>query len=240
LTPRDREIVRWIGRLRMATAAQVAARFELGRAVGYARLSGLVKLGLLEHNRIFHATPGVYTATRDGLATVDLDLPPARVDVRTYEHDLELSSLVIELEREFAPYRLTTEREMRSIDTPLGGAPRERPRFAVRLTGGGGQLQLTPVGHPRLHFPDCAVASVDGKNAILAVELERTAKGRTRLHQILSGYVGAHHVAAVRYYPMGGRVRALVEAEVARLRAERLIELKDRSGPDASVATRAA
>ena len=62
LTARDREMVRWIGRLRMATAAQVAERFDLGRAVGYARLSGLVRLGLLEHARIFHASPGVYLA----------------------------------------------------------------------------------------------------------------------------------------------------------------------------------
>lgn len=43
---------RWLGRLRMATAAQVAERFEVGRAVSYARLSELVRLGLLEHARI--------------------------------------------------------------------------------------------------------------------------------------------------------------------------------------------
>jgi hypothetical protein len=42
----------------MATAGQVADRFELGRAVTYARLSGLVRLGLLEHARIFHTAPG--------------------------------------------------------------------------------------------------------------------------------------------------------------------------------------
>lgn len=77
VTRRDREIVRWIGRLRMVTAAQVAERFAVGRAVGYARLSGLVKLGLLEHSRIFHATAGVYVATRAGLDAIGLTLPPA-------------------------------------------------------------------------------------------------------------------------------------------------------------------
>jgi hypothetical protein len=45
LTSRDRAIVRWIGRLRMAGAAQVAERFGLGRAVSYARLGGLVRAG---------------------------------------------------------------------------------------------------------------------------------------------------------------------------------------------------
>jgi hypothetical protein len=68
VTSRDREIVRWVGRLRMVTAAQVAERFGLGRAVVYARLGGLAQLGFLEHRRIFHATPGVYQASRAGLA----------------------------------------------------------------------------------------------------------------------------------------------------------------------------
>jgi len=58
-------------------------------------------------------------------------LPPAHVDLRTYAHDLELSGLVIELEREFGAERIATEREMRAADTPVGSAPIEQPRFAV-------------------------------------------------------------------------------------------------------------
>jgi hypothetical protein len=34
-----------------------------GRAVSYARLGGLTQPGLLEHQRIFHAEPGLYLAT---------------------------------------------------------------------------------------------------------------------------------------------------------------------------------
>lgn len=232
VTSRDREIVRWIGRLRMVTAAQVADRFDLGRAVGYSRLSGLVKLGLLEHTHVFHATHGVYTTTRAGLATVDLALPPARVDIRTYAHDIELSWLVIELEREFGDDRLATEREMRASDTPLGAAPAERPRFAVPLASRRGQLQLTPVGYPRLHFPDVALASA-GDGPILAVELERTAKGRARLRAILSAYVAARHIGLVRYYPTNERVRDLVQSEVTGLKAARLIQIDARFGRDA-------
>jgi len=231
LTARDREMVRWVGRLRMATAAQVTERFQLGRAVGYARLSGLVRLGLLDHARIFHAAPGVYLTTRAGLACVDLALPPPRVDLRTYDHDLQLTALVIELEREFGADPITTEREMRAADTPVGSGPVERPRFAVPLAGARGQLQLTPVGHPRLHFPDCAVAVEDpGTDAkVLAVELERTAKGRARLRRILAGYVASRHIDAVRYYATSQRVNDLVETEVTRLTAQTLIEIRDRS-----------
>lgn len=229
VTSRDGEIVRWIGRLRMVTATQVSERFDVGRAVGYARLSGLVKLGLLEHVRIFHSAPGVYTATRAGLATVDLGLPPARVDVRTYEHDVDLSSLVIALEHEFRVDRVTTEREMRAADTPLGAAPAERPRYAVSLARANGQMPLTPAGHPRLHFPDCAVRSADGHQCILAIELERTAKGRARLNGILSAYVAARHIDRVRYYATNERVQKLVEVTAADLRAETLVEVRRRT-----------
>lgn len=225
VTTRDREIVRWIGRLRMVTAAQVTERFQIGRAVGYARLRGLVSLGLLEHARIFHASAGVYTATRAGLATADLTLPPARVDVRTYEHDLELSSLVIELEREFGTDRLKTEREMRAADTLLPGASVQAPRYAVPLAGERGQMYLTPVGHPRLHFPDCGVTGVR-EGGVLAVELERTPKGRARLRGILSAYVAAPHIHQVRYRATNERVQELLRGEIARIRAESLFEVQ--------------
>ena len=229
VTARDKEIVRWIGRLRMASAAQVAERFDLGRAVAYARLGGLVRLGLLEHARVFHRAPGVYLATRAGLASVDLDLPPARIDLRTYAHDLELTSLVSELEREHGRERIITEREMRAADAPLGGVPAEGPRFAIPLAGAYGQLQLTPAGRQRLHFPDCVVAQGCGAPStwMLAVELERTAKGRARLRRILAGYVAARRISAVRDYARGDRVRDLVGSEVAALRASGLIEVRD-------------
>ena len=116
----------------MVTAAQVGERFGLGRAVTYARLGGMVRLGFLEHARIFHGQPGVYLATRSGLSIADLELPPARVDIRTYAHDLELSSVVVELEREFGPERIKTERETRAADTD----PRTFAHEAAALRGG--------------------------------------------------------------------------------------------------------
>lgn len=149
--------------------------------------------------------------------------------MRTYDHDLELSCVAIDLEREFGRDRLTTEREMRASDTPLRASPREPPRFAVPLTDGRGQLQLTPVGHPRLHFPDCAIRGSGGQDALLAVELERTAKGRSRLRRILAAYVGARHVTGVRYLTRTLAVSELVTAEIAALRAERLVDVRLRA-----------
>ena len=211
----------------MVSASQVAERFGLGRAVAYSRLSGLVQLGLLDHQRIFHAAPGVYVASRPGLAAIGLHLPPARIDLRTYDHDLEMSDLIIELEQEFGAAAVATEREMRARDTPVGAKPVECPAFAVPLAGSRGQLQLTPVGHPRLHFPDAAVQLL-GSNSVLAVELERTAKGRARLRRILTGYVAARHVEGVRYLVTDQRVLQLVDSEVARLKAHALVEVVSR------------
>jgi hypothetical protein len=213
----------------MTSAHQVAERFCVGRAVGYARLAGLVRLGLLEHRRVFHGIPGVYLATRAGLDLADVDLPPARLDVRTYDHDLELSSLVIELESEFGPDQVVTEREMRAQDTPLNSPPAEEPRFAVRLQSGRGQLQLTPVGHPRLHFPDCAVTGRSKADGLVVVELERSRKGSARLRGILSAYVAARHIGSVRYVATGKAVADLVRTQVAALNAEGFIEVAARS-----------
>lgn len=237
VTQRDREIVRWIGRLRMVSAAQVADRFGLGRAVAYNRLRGLVGLGLLEHQRIFHAAPGVYLTSRAGLAATGVDLPPAHVDLRTYDHDLELSSLLIDLELEFGEAALLTEREMRATDAPIGLGATRTPTFAVPLTGGRGQLQLTPVGRPRLHFPDVAIRQ-RGDGSTIAIELERTAKGRARLRGILAAYTMARHIERVRYYATPGRVLHAVEAEARELRAESLIEVRERTQTrdDANVA----
>ena len=114
LTGRDLEIVRWIGRLRFAEAEQVASRFGMDARNAYRRLRGLVAVGLLEHRRVFHAQPGAYAATRFGLQSAGLRLPPARLDVRTYRHDRIAAGVAVELEREFGAAAVVTERELRS------------------------------------------------------------------------------------------------------------------------------
>ena len=117
-----------------------------------------------------------------------------------------------------------TERELRALDTPAGQSPADyRPAYAV-LLGQGAQLRLTPSGAPRVHFPDAAV--VGGQGQAVAVELERTAKGRARLRGILRAYVAARHLSEVHYYASDERVAALLAEEVAQLRAERVIRIK--------------
>jgi hypothetical protein len=211
VTGRDLQMVRWVGRLRFVEARQVARRFGMDDRNVYRRLRGLVSLSLLEHRRVFHAQPGAYTATRDGLEAAGVALPPARLDIRTYSHDREVASLMVALECEFGVASVVTERELRSLDV---GAP-ERPRYAVWRGA-----ERTRRG---LHFPDLAVEL--GGGGVLAVEVELSAKGRTRLASIVAAYVRARQVERVRYYAAPGAI-AGVRRAVRRVGAEALFEIR--------------
>ena len=67
VTNRDRAIVEWIGRLGAASAADVMARFGMGRTATYRRLAALVDQGVLATERLLHGQPALYVATRYGL-----------------------------------------------------------------------------------------------------------------------------------------------------------------------------
>jgi hypothetical protein len=206
VTDRDLAMVCWLGRLRFAEAAQVARCFDLGERHAYRRLRGLIAVGLIDHRRVFHNQPGAYWATRVGLDAAGLQLPPAGIDIRTYDHDRLAATVAIDLADEFGAEAIVTERELRSLD-----AIAESPRYAVVRPGQRG-----------LHFPDLAVDGSEGRP--LAVEVELTAKGRGRLDSIVAGYVRARHIAGVRYYAAPA-ARAGLERAIARAGAGALFDL---------------
>lgn len=210
-------MVGWIGRQRFAEAVQVARRFEMDERNTYRRLRGLAGVGLLGHRRVFHRQPGAYWATRPGLEAAGLRVRPAEIDIRTYEHDRLAADLAIELEAEFGPSAVKTERELRSRDAAAGEL-----RFGIRRT--------MSTGRHALHFPDLAIER--GEVQPLAVEVELTAKGRARLESIITGYVRARHFAGVRYYvapaATQGLQRAIARAEAGHLFDVRRIEVRSR------------
>lgn len=223
LTGRDRAIVAFAGRQRAVEARQVAERFQMDLANTYRRSARLVAEGLLEHRRVLHGAPGVYMATRAGLDWASLRLPVARIDLATYAHDVEAVWLAIELEREFTADRVLTERELRSREMSAawaahrGGAPVE-PRYAV---------PLNPNGGPRgLHFPDLVVEGGGPRGGLLAIELERTAKGASRLRRIIAAYRDGLHVEQVRYYASDGTLPAL-ERSIAEERGNHVAQVFD-------------
>ena len=99
LTKRDLEIARWLERVGIAEAEQVARRFELWPSKAYARLRALSARGLVVHERVLYGRPGVYRP------------PGRRVRPALYEHELAVTDLTVE--RELRGERTLTERELR-------------------------------------------------------------------------------------------------------------------------------
>lgn len=223
LTPRDREIVAFAGRQRAVEARQIAERFEMDCANSYRRCARLGEAGLLEHRRVLYGQPGVYMATRAGLDWARVELPAARIDLATYVHDIEAVWLAVELEREFDRYSVLTEREVRSREMPDAwsayrrGEPIE-PRYAVALGSNGG-----PRG---LHFPDLVVDGGGPRGGLLAIELERTAKGGARRRKIVAAYRDGLNIDQVRYYAAPEAIRTL-ERTVADERANEIAPVFD-------------
>jgi hypothetical protein len=174
ITARDLEILRFLGRLRFASADQLCRAFAMSRRMVYRRCRGLCAAALLQHTFVLHGQPGVYLATAAGLGLADLDLPPARVDLLNFRHHLAVVSLSLDLASAHPGSRWVSERELRH---ELGGQ------------GGVGM---------RVHVPDGALVLPDGSRQ--AIELELTAKTARRLSGILRHWARSRDYQAVRYF----------------------------------------
>lgn len=199
LGARDLAVLAWLGRHRFATASQVAERFGAGTNVTARRLGRLAASGYLERVQPFAAAPSVYLVTGAGLALAESDLPPPRLDLRTYRHDLGIASLAIELE--LAGEQTVSEREMRSHEANGTGS------YAARFTP-------DPHGRsPRRHFADLAVEHAD--ETLELFELELTPKRTRRLAAILRAYRRSPYIARVVYLVERPEVGRRIE-EIAR------------------------
>jgi hypothetical protein len=166
-------IVRWLARVRFATAAQVARKFSISERVAYRRLKAGVDARLLWHERPVAVIKGVYGATDAGAAAAASGLGGSRWNWRDYEHTLAVADLVIALEGHYTEVR--TERELLAALYRRGLPAGARP-----------------------HTPDAEVVLPDG--TLAAVELERTAKSRDRLARILRHYARDRRYRQVWYF----------------------------------------
>jgi hypothetical protein len=204
ITDRDEAIVRFVGLQVGVEARQIAGWQAMDKAHVFRRCRRLVELGLLRQERVVHGRPGLYLATKAGLDFAELELPAARVSLWSYAHALELVWLWIDLEREFGPDRVLTERQIRSLEFRDAWAAehsnrRHRPRYA--LSGSGGPKSL--------HFPDLVVDGGAPEGGALFVELELTVKGSERRREIVRSYVRSAQAERVRYYAAGDALAAM-------------------------------
>jgi hypothetical protein len=205
LTPGDVDVLRLAGRHRFVTAAQAARAVSRAEKKIYPRLLGMRSWGLVEFHRPL-ISRGVYLATRLGLATAGLTLPPARVELATFNHDRLVVALAVDLEA--AGTTVLTEREMRSHDEN----PDHDRTYAVVVPSGG------------RHYPDLLVARPDGRWT--AIEVELTPKNKLRRERILTGYARARHIDTVTYHAGTPAVADLLQRSVLSLGLGDLIEIR--------------
>jgi len=184
LTERDLEVLGFVVRHGFATAEQVGSHSfsrwendrrerEVSMTMVYRRLKKLVEADLLKHEYVLHGRPGVYLATRRCADLVDAGVPPAKVDLKSFDHDLAVVDLALALGAG-AEQGWITEREIRS-------------KAVSDARGGGGRISR---GGRLGRVPDGLLVGRMGER--WAVELEISGKDNARYLDIFRGYVGRH------------------------------------------------
>ncbi|MDQ6805073.1 MAG: hypothetical protein M3065_08905, partial [Actinomycetota bacterium] len=235
VTERDHRILAFVAEHRIVLAGHVQALLGVGETVAYRRLAALTARDLLAHDRVLHGQPGWYQITRSGLGMIGSGLPPPRIDLRCYRHDIGVAWVWLAASRGVFGRleRTVSEREMRSRDAARAAADRRaratgarevdlgdehRSPFGVHLGGVG------PRGQVRLHYPDLLLVGPAGER--VAVELELSAKGGRRLETILAGYGADPSIAAVLYLVERPAIAREVRAAAARLGISDLVHVR--------------
>jgi hypothetical protein len=213
LTPRDRGIVEWVGRLGAAAAGDVMARFGMGRTAAYRRLAALVDYRLISAVRLLHGEPALYVATREGLLWAGLGrYDPCRVGAVTARHYALCAKLTVALERNDPSVAVWSERDVRAAELDAGRAVASA------------EVGRLPDGRPRLRRADLVLMPrTEGRRAV-AVEVELAVKGARRLEAICRAWARCRLVESVRYYASPAAARAVARA-VDRVHAHEVIEI---------------
>src|SRR5437763_4384909 len=88
VTGRDRTLLRFMAEHRLLLTDHAAALLGISAPAAQARLRALAKAGFVQTRVLFHRRPAFHQITRQGLALVGSELPPPRMDVRGYDHDV--------------------------------------------------------------------------------------------------------------------------------------------------------
>jgi DNA-binding MarR family transcriptional regulator len=217
LGERDLELLWFLAEHRMALPDHAAALLGVTVETASERLRRLTSAGYIRKARLFHNQRAMHLITREGLKVLGSALPPPRSDAHAYAHDVGVAWLWIAARRgTFGPVReIVAERRMRSHD---GARDASTEPLAIRLGGVG------PRGQERLHYPDLLLRTADGRR--VALELELSSKGRSRLERILAGYSADPRVDGVVYLVQSAAVARSVEAAARRLGISSLVRIQ--------------
>ena len=218
LTNADLELLQFVAEHRFVLTDQAAALGGVQPHTAYRRLNRLEGAGYVRRDRVFSGQSRMHLITRKGLGAVGSSLPTPRLDLHSYEHDVGLAWLWLAARRGTfgALSEILAERTLRSRDgaretdvtEPLG----------LRLGGTG------PGGRERLHYPDLLLRTADGRR--VALELELSPKGRTKLETILAGYGADPRIDGVVYLVKSQSVARSVEGAARKLGLSHLVHLQ--------------
>jgi hypothetical protein len=207
----------FLGEHRILLPAHVAALLGVTVDTAKTRLRRLVGGGYVTCRPLLREQPSMYLIRQDGLDVVGSTLKPPRVHLSSYQHDVGVAWLWLAAHRGTFGHlsEIVGERRLRSHDAAR--EPDVAP-LAVRLGGVG------PRGRERLHYPDLTLTTADGRR--VALELELSSKGRTRLESILAGYGADPRIDGVVYLVERQVVARAVRDAARRVGVSRLVHLQ--------------
>ncbi|MGH2409355.1 MAG: replication-relaxation family protein [Chloroflexota bacterium] len=203
VTPRDIEMLQWIGRHGLVTADQLTRKFFAGKRAAYERIRKLTQLGLVERLPTFWKEPGVLRVTKSGSALGGNDVAPANLVLAQIRHDLAVVDLVEQLAAKHPGCTVETEREFRQqryLDI------KER-----RKRSGQGRI------------PDGVLHLEDDKTVF--IELDLTPKKSRDIERIINAYL-SERVDRIWYYCSSDEVTKRVRDVVLSQRADDMIEVR--------------
>lgn len=239
LTPRDIEILSFLGRYRCATVHQIARHVSSSVPAIRNRLPRIAKEGMLSWSYTGVAKPKVWTVTDTGLKVAGLSLSAPSISWGTLRHTLGLVDLGTTFE--LAGENVVTEREIRAA---LRYTPTDRMRTAIDLHASllsiSSEMELEdtsiaadrytiPVrGKSHRHIPDMVVVRnplPDGTSGSIAVELELNRKTLSDWNSILTAYRDSTQFAQVVYYVVDGDVEKALRGVVHATGAEHRVSI---------------
>ncbi len=114
LTPRDSDILRWLGRHGLVTAEQIQRRFFAGERAAYRRIHTLGEMGLIRRDPTYYRQPYVLRLTMAGARVANAGVGPAELVLAAVRHSLALVELTERLVAQHPGATLITEREFRA------------------------------------------------------------------------------------------------------------------------------
>lgn len=209
VTPRDIDILQWVGRHGLVTPDQLGRRFflredgKVGQRAAYDRIRKLVELGVLQRLPTFYREPHVLRVTRLGADLANNDVGSANLVLSDVRHAIALVDLTEQLLKTNKGSTLETEREFRA-----------RRLRAIRE-------DKHRLGKGRI--PDAVLTLASGE--YVAIELDLTPKRRIDIERILRSFM-FERVKRVWWYCASKETVERVREIVRRRKADDFVEVR--------------